>query len=55
MYRSICVLLLLPSLVGAQGSSALPQWEAVEKVAVGERIEVQLMDYKTLTGSPCDG
>ena len=51
MYRVTCVFLLVPLLSYGQAASAPTEWAAVERIAAGERIEVQLLDYKTLKGT----
>lgn len=51
MCRTICALLLLPVLAAGQVAPTLSPWNAVERIAAGERIEVQSMDYKTLKGT----
>jgi len=51
MYKTICVLLLLPLLAAGQVASMLSPWNAVERIAAGERIQVQSTDYKTLKGT----
>lgn len=49
MHRIICVLLLVPSLVAAP-NSATADWAAVESLAVGERIQVELSTGKVVSG-----
>jgi len=51
MHRVTCVFLLVPLLLAGQTTSPPTAWAAVERIAAGERIEVQLLDYKTLKGT----
>ena len=50
MHRSICVFLLLLSLLTAQIAAAPSDWAVVEKLAAGERIAADLSTGKTLKG-----
>ncbi len=50
MHRSICVFLLLLSLLIGQITAAPSDWAAVEQLAAGERIEAALSTGKTLKG-----
>jgi hypothetical protein len=49
MHRIICVLLLVPCLVAAP-NSATADWAAVESLAAGERIQVELSTGKFVNG-----
>jgi hypothetical protein len=50
MRRSICIFLLLLSLLTGQITAAPSDWAAVEQLAAGERIEAALSNGKTLKG-----
>jgi hypothetical protein len=50
MHRSICVFLLLLSLLTGQIAAAPSDWAAVEQLAAGERIAATLSSGKTLKG-----
>lgn len=49
MHTIICVLLLVPCLVAAP-NSATTDWAAVESLAAGERIQVELSTGRTVNG-----
>ena len=51
MCKRICVCLLLPALAAGQVSSAAMQWVVVERIATGERVEVELSSGKRLKGT----
>jgi len=50
MYRTICATLLIPFLAAAQSASTPDAWEAVERIAAGERVQIQLHDYSAMSG-----
>lgn len=50
MCRTICAALLIPLLAAAQSASTPDPWEGVERIATGERIQIQLHDYSALAG-----
>lgn len=49
MHRTVCAFVLLP-LLAAGGTPPPTEWAAVERIAAGERIEVQLSTGKTVKG-----
>jgi hypothetical protein len=51
MYRIVCVFLLVPLLVTGEVRSMPTDWAAVERLAAGERVEVQLPAGKNLKGT----